>query len=141
MVRAGGKLPLSMSTLFGYTFFMRKSIKVHLKRRGRPATGKEPLVSARLPQAMVDQIGQWAKSNDATRSEAIRCLIELGLGVPRPMKQRSPRAAAKASEMAAEQVERLLNPQLPEQERRARKRRLIKGPKEFREMRAPKLKN
>jgi Ribbon-helix-helix protein, copG family len=59
---------------------MKKSIKVHpKKRRGRPATGKDPLVSARLPQPLVDQVGHWAASNEASRSEAIRRLVELGL--------------------------------------------------------------
>jgi hypothetical protein len=37
--------------------------------------------------------------------------------------------------MAAHQIDKLANPAMPEEERRARKRRLIKGPSEFREMR------
>jgi hypothetical protein len=37
--------------------------------------------------------------------------------------------------MASEQIEKLLSPLLPETEKRARKRRLIKGPRGFREMR------
>jgi len=59
---------------------MAKSIKVHpKKRRGRPATGKDPLVSARLPQTLIDRVEHWAASNEASRSEAIRRLVELGL--------------------------------------------------------------
>jgi Arc/MetJ-type ribon-helix-helix transcriptional regulator len=60
---------------------MRKSIKVHLKkkRRGRPATGKDPLISARVPQGLIDEIEEWSKQHGATRSEAIRRLIEAGL--------------------------------------------------------------
>jgi hypothetical protein len=59
---------------------MAKSIKVHpKKRRGRPATGKDPLVSARLPQTLIDQVEHWASSNAASRSEALRALLELGL--------------------------------------------------------------
>jgi hypothetical protein len=59
---------------------MGKSIKVHpKKRRGRPATGKHPLASARLPQPLIDQVEQWSRSNDITRSEGIRRLVELGL--------------------------------------------------------------
>jgi Ribbon-helix-helix protein, copG family len=59
---------------------MRKSIKVHpKKRRGRPATGKDPLVSARLPQELIDSVAAWASVNSASRSEAIRRLVELGL--------------------------------------------------------------
>ena len=59
---------------------MKKSIKVHPKKtRGRPATGKDPLVSARLPQGLIDQVEHWAASNETSRSEAVRRLVELGL--------------------------------------------------------------
>jgi Arc/MetJ-type ribon-helix-helix transcriptional regulator len=64
---------------------MSKSIKVHpKKRRGRPATGKDPLVSARLPQSVIDQVHEWAATNEASRSEAIRRLVELGLSAGMP---------------------------------------------------------
>jgi hypothetical protein len=43
--------------------------------------------------------------------------------------------AAKASEMAAQEIERLIDPSASEEERQRRKRRLIKGPKEFRDVR------
>jgi hypothetical protein len=39
--------------------------------------------------------------------------------------------AAKASEMAAQQVDRLIDSSTPTAERQRRKRRLVKGPKEF----------
>jgi hypothetical protein len=59
---------------------MAKSIKVHPKRRrGRPAAGKDPLVSARLPQPLINDVENWAASNHAPRSGAIRRLVELGL--------------------------------------------------------------
>ncbi|SDJ74112.1 hypothetical protein SAMN05216338_106312 [Bradyrhizobium sp. Rc2d] len=59
---------------------MAKPIKVHpKKRRGRPATGKDPLVSARLPKPMVGEIEAWAVVNSIGRSEAIRRLVEIGL--------------------------------------------------------------
>ncbi len=59
---------------------MRKSIKVTpKKRRGRPATGKDPHVTARMPTELVKQIELWASANDTTRSEAIRRLVERGL--------------------------------------------------------------
>jgi hypothetical protein len=63
---------------------MAKSIKVHPKKgRGRPATGKDPLLSARMPGALVAELEAWAVANDASRSEAIRRLVELGLKVKR----------------------------------------------------------
>jgi hypothetical protein len=51
--------------------------------------------------------------------------------------------AAKASEMAAQEIDRLIDPSAPDEERQRRKRRLLKGPKEFRDVRGgnrPKLK-
>src|SRR5262249_39409597 len=49
---------------------------------------------------------------------------------------------AKASEMAAQEIDRLIDPSTPDEERQRRKRRLIKGPKEFRDVRSnrPKFK-
>jgi ribosomal protein S27E len=49
-------------------------------------------------------------------------------GVPR-------KRAARAQEMAAQEIDRLIDPSAPEEERRLRKRRLLKGPKEFRDVR------
>jgi len=57
---------------------MNKSIKVRPKR-GRPATGKDPLISARIPDELTAQIDAWAKENETSRSDAIRRLVELGL--------------------------------------------------------------
>jgi Arc/MetJ-type ribon-helix-helix transcriptional regulator len=94
------------------------------------------LVNARMPPSLIKSIDGWAaKHSDGSRSEAIRRLVELGLAGSTPTKQTSRKAAAKASDMAAHQIDKLANPAMPEEERRARKRRLIKGPREFRDMR------
>jgi hypothetical protein len=54
--------------------------KVTPKRRpGRPATGKDPLITMRLPQEMIDALDTVAKGEGASRSEIIRRLIEAGL--------------------------------------------------------------
>lgn len=58
---------------------MAKSISVKRKKRGRPATGVDPLVGARFPKEAIAQIDAWAKANETTRSDAIRRLVELGL--------------------------------------------------------------
>ena len=61
---------------------MKKSIKVTPKRkRGRPATGRDPHVTSRMPQTLIDRVEDWAAANDTGRSEAIRRLVELGLKV------------------------------------------------------------
>lgn len=63
---------------------MSKSIKVDKKKRGRPATGRAPLVSARIHQEIVDRVDAWAETESITRSSAIARLVELGLTVKSP---------------------------------------------------------
>ena len=50
--------------------------------------------------------------------------------------------AAKAREMAGQEIDRLSDPSATDEERQRRKRRLVKGPKEFRDIRGnrPKFK-
>jgi Arc/MetJ-type ribon-helix-helix transcriptional regulator len=59
---------------------MAKSIVVKPKR-GRPSTGgRDPFVGIRLPASLIEEIGEWSAKHDAaSRSEAIRRLVELGL--------------------------------------------------------------
>jgi len=57
-----------------------KSIRENQKRkRGRPATGRDPAVTARVPEKAVKMLDRWAKSEGITRGEAMRRLIEAGL--------------------------------------------------------------
>jgi hypothetical protein len=58
---------------------MGKSIKVTPKRRGRPATGRDPFLTARVPQTVIDAIEDWAAASKISRSEAVRRLLEFGL--------------------------------------------------------------
>jgi metal-responsive CopG/Arc/MetJ family transcriptional regulator len=37
------------------------------------------LISARLPQELIGEVEAWAAANSASRSEAIRRLVEIGL--------------------------------------------------------------
>jgi ribbon-helix-helix CopG family protein len=66
---------------------MRKSITVTQKKRGRPATGFDPLVTTRLPEKMIADIKAWASQNRTSRSDAIRQLIAVGLAAaPLPLR-------------------------------------------------------
>jgi hypothetical protein len=59
---------------------MGKSIKVHQKKKvGRPATGRDPAVTVRLPSTVLNEVEAWAAANDSSRSDAFRRLVELGL--------------------------------------------------------------
>jgi hypothetical protein len=62
--------------------YMAKSNKViPKKKRGRPATGKDPLTAFRLPPDLTKAIEKWAaeQPDEPNRSEAIRRLVEQGL--------------------------------------------------------------
>jgi hypothetical protein len=79
-------LALSLGSLFTYNNNMvKKSISVIQKtpKRGRPATGTDPLVALRLPEEMTARVDDWAKERELNRSAAIRQLIELGLASKR----------------------------------------------------------
>jgi hypothetical protein len=60
---------------------MKRSITEIQKRGpGRPATGRDPAITSRIPQEIVAAVDKWAAKNNApTRAEAIRRLVELGL--------------------------------------------------------------
>jgi Arc/MetJ-type ribon-helix-helix transcriptional regulator len=89
---------------------MKKSIPVKPKR-GRPATGRDPFVGIRLPPQLLVEIKKWSGQHDAaSRSEAIRRLVELGLKVkaeghsqplPNPVKAAADRAMARSKAMKA----------------------------------------
>jgi hypothetical protein len=116
---------------------MKKSIKVdQKKKRGRPATGRDPMVSSRIPGDVVSAIDQWAELNETTRSDAIRRLVELGLTVRTPAKPVSkPGRRLRAHELAAKEIEKIIDPAAAPEERAQRQHSLLKGPEEFREAR------
>jgi hypothetical protein len=73
-----------------------------------------------------------------SRSEAIRRLVELGLGKPgsgQNARLTGKDHAERAKELAGTAIDRLVEPAASVEEKATRKRRLIKGPSEFRETR------
>jgi hypothetical protein len=60
---------------------MVKSIPVVRKKRGRPATGQDPVTAVRLSPVLKLQIDDWAKQqpDKPSRSAAIRRLVEMAL--------------------------------------------------------------
>src|SRR6266446_8417334 len=83
---------LAGPTVICYTAIMGKSIAVTPKKRGRgrPATGRDPLITARLPPEMIAAVQDWALQNRTSRSDAIRQLIAVGLaGAPAPRKPKA----------------------------------------------------
>lgn len=47
--------------------------------RGRPATGRDPVMAIRLSDELRAAVDHWAAVEKKTRSEAIRILIKKGL--------------------------------------------------------------
>jgi hypothetical protein len=117
---------------------MRRQTVITKKRRGPPATGKGTLLGVRLQPALLGRLDEWAESQEdkPSRPEAIRRLVEKALPPVTPKRTSPPgERTAKATKLAEEQVDRLIDPALPPEERERTKRRLIKGPKEFRDVR------
>ena len=118
---------------------MRKSIAViPKKKRGRPATGRDPVTAIRLSADLRERVDSWAagQTDKPGRSEAIRRLVALSLEkLPAAPKSTKKKTAAKASELAGATIDWLADKSVPPEEQAKRKRRLLKGPPEFREMR------
>jgi hypothetical protein len=113
---------------------MAKSIKVNQKRRGRPATGRDPVSAVRLPAELAAAVDQWGEAHEANRSEAIRRLVELGLTVRTEAKPvDKPGRRLRAQELAAAAIEGIVDQATPPKEHGQRRRRLTKGPSEFRD--------
>ena len=83
MVRAASEgSSLAPARFRCYLLYMGKSIKkVTPKKRGRPATGKDPVSTLRLSNELKASIDQWrdAQPGKPSRSAAIRMLVEMAL--------------------------------------------------------------
>src|SRR3954454_20433946 len=103
---------------------MKKTTRAKQNITGQPRT--TPLMGFRADPVIRASIIRWAEKQPdrPTLSEAIRRLVELGLTVRTKVKQPSAARAHRAKELAS-----------PE-DRAQRKRRLVKGPSEFRQHRA-----
>jgi hypothetical protein len=116
---------------------MRPSTKnVVRKRRGRPATGQDPVTAIRLSKGLREEVDKWASSQDDEpgRSEAIRRLVELGLKVKTPARPvTKPGRKLRAQELATKAIKKMSDPSATPEERAQRRRRLTNGPAEFRE--------
>ena len=116
---------------------MKKSIKDNPKKtRGRPATGKAPLVGVRMPEDFQAEIKAWAKKQQdrPALAPAIRRLVELGLTV-KTKSAPSERQRAALADLASKAIDSLTVGTADSDEKASRKRRLIKGPEEFQQVR------
>jgi hypothetical protein len=107
------------------------------KKRARPTIGQDSLTTIRLSSELRENVDAWAarQIDKPGRSEAILRLVKFGLESTHRRESSRTKRAAKASAMAAQAIDRLGDPLVTDEQRRLRKRRLIKGPKEFRDIR------
>jgi hypothetical protein len=116
---------------------MKRPISIG-KKAGRPKKkgGVHPVTAARLSPATSAAVDAWAakQSDGPGRSEAIRRLVELGLKAEPPRKPASkPGRRQRAQELAAKEIEKIIDPEASIEQQAQRRRRLTKGPPEFRE--------
>jgi hypothetical protein len=90
-----------------------------------------------MQPAQLAALDAWIDSQKepTSRPEAIRRLVDRVLAGKGIARQPSKEAAHKALKMAARKLEPLGDKSLPAEEQARRKRVLIKGPKEFRDIR------
>jgi hypothetical protein len=92
----------------------------------------------RLQPPMMAALDAWIASleDEPSRPEAIRRLLGQALARQRSSRSSTKLGARTASDLAAREVERVKDRSLPPEEHARRKRALILGPKEFREVRS-----
>src|SRR5262249_10240986 len=75
-------------------------------KKGRRTTGHDAVATIRLSSELRESVDAWAakQSDKPARPEAILRLVELGLETTR-RRESAPNRAAKASEMAAQEID------------------------------------
>ena len=121
---------------------MKKSVSVNKKARGRPKKkgGVDPVSAVRLPEGLTAEVDRWAEEHEASRSKAIRRLVEIGLSKSELPKRpnvlsTAKQSAARAFELAGNAIDHHSNQNASDDERSTRKRKLIQGPSVFRDAR------
>lgn len=100
----------------------------------RRRTGLDAVSAVKMPERLTASVDAWAELHHLSRSEAICKLVELGLKVaPATPVSAHPVASEgnRIEELAVHEIEALLDPALPTDERERRIRRLTEGPPEF----------
>jgi len=100
----------------------------------RRRTGLDAVSAVKMPEVLTASVDAWAEAHQLSRSDAICKLVELGLRIAPAAPASVSTVASDATrleELAVHEIEGLLDPALPEDERERRIRRLTEGPPEF----------
>lgn len=94
-------------------------------------------ISVRCDQEMLNELDKWRRGQPGTQSRAtaIHRLAKQALAGTTATRQRSSGSTRKAADMAARELDYFGDQKATREERAHRKRRLIKGPREFRNIR------
>ena len=123
---------------------MVKTSVVPKKKRGPPPTGKGIQVGERWHPSELAAIDAWiASSRDKTltRAHAIRRLVALGLRVKSESRGKSEDTKGRrdtkqrARELAVDAIDEISDTAATPEAQASRKRRLVKGPEEFQNIR------
>jgi hypothetical protein len=116
---------------------MSMSTKTKSKKRGGPVTGRDTVMGFRATPKLRGSIVRWAENQPDTPalSEATRRLVEIGLSVPNRQNTHAPARKERAKVLAAEAIDDLTPDAANAEQRTSRKRRLLAGPEEFRDVR------
>jgi hypothetical protein len=103
------------------------------KKGHRVRAGRNAVSAVEFSQSLTAAVDAWAEAHHVNRSDAIRCLVELGLkAAPAENAHRAVQQHALEIEgNAVDVIGQLLDPSLSPKERDRRIRRLIEGPPEF----------
>ena len=99
-----------------------------------PRPRPDAVSAVKMSEQLTTAVDAWAEAHQTTRSDAIRTLVELGLkAAPVTHTGHATIASdsAKIEEATVKQIDRMLDPSLPPDERERRIRRLVEGPPEF----------
>ena len=105
------------------SFAMNRNLSDRYELRMAPAVGKK--------------IDEWRgrQPDLPDRPEAIRRLVELGLATAPSARSHALKPRTKAAEMAGDAIDRRADRSATSEEQDSRKRQLLKGPEEFRDLR------
>ena len=136
------KLTLPLGSQIPYMRYMRLSIphmrnaKLFEGTMPRPELYPVKKVIG-FDREQLSAIDRWRRSQSPipTVSDAIRQLVEQSLAATKSARRSREETSEKAAELAAQVIEKKTDKSQPVEEQKARKRKLIGGPSEFRDVR------
>jgi hypothetical protein len=99
----------------------------------RPSSAREAVSAVKMSEGLTAEVDAWAEARGMARADAICRLIEIGLssGPADEFISTAATGPLELVDLALKQINRLLDPSLPLDERERLIRRLIEGPPEF----------